>query len=331
MRGLDLALAALLLILPAACSKSQIPPGKDAILLSKVQSLTLRGNRMTSSRRVSPIPQLKCIGPSKKICNLYQVETMRCRNDGYDYDAEDVQWTCTATLPPEFKLGATDVICEGYRNADDKWVLKGSCGVEYRMLLTDLGERRFGKLEKDSSWFSLKNGNMNAPGRVLQKVLSVLGDLIFFGSFIAIPAIMIWPLIARCMGLQRHRRDRGRGTGWGGFWGGGGGGGGGGRDDGYYPDPPPPYSSSDCSSGNTFGIGSRQGWTPGFWTGALGGAAAGYHMGQRAGTRRGYSSPRSTPFGRGDYDAGEGSSGTQPSMRFSASSSSTGFGSTRRR
>lgn len=329
MRSLDLALVALLLILPAACSKSQKPPGKDAILLSNVQSLTLRGNRMTSSRRVSPIPQLSCIGPSKKICNLYQVETMRCKNDGYDYDAEDVQWTCTAPLPPQFKLGATDVICEGYHNADDKWVLKGSCGVEYRMLLTDQGEKEFGQIGKGSSWFSRQNGNNNALGRVVQKLFGVLGELIFFGSFIAVTAVILWPLIARCFGLSQPRRDRRRGQGWGGFWGGGGGGGG--HDDGHYPGPPPPYSSSDCSGGNTSGFGSRQGWTPGFWTGALGGAATGYHMGQRAGTRRGYSSPRSTAFGRGDYDAGEGSSGTQPSMRFSASSSSTGFGSTRRR
>lgn len=31
-----------------------------------------------------------------------------------DYGDEDVNWACTASLPKEFKLGATDVICEGY-------------------------------------------------------------------------------------------------------------------------------------------------------------------------------------------------------------------------
>lgn len=82
---------------------------------------------------------------------------MRCTNQGYDYDIEDVQWTCTADLPAEFKLGATDVICEGYRNADDKWVLKGSCGVEYRLLLTEAGEKRFGKKGSDSEWDWAKN------------------------------------------------------------------------------------------------------------------------------------------------------------------------------
>ncbi|GKZ39419.1 hypothetical protein AbraIFM66950_000270, partial [Aspergillus brasiliensis] len=137
-----------LLLFPHA-ALSDRPPGKDAILLSRVRSLTLRGNRLTTSRRVSPIPQLKCTGPSKRICNLYEIDTMRCTNEGYDYDEEDVQWTCTASLPPELKLGATDVICEGYRNADDKWILKGSCGVEYRLLLTEFGEERFGHMRNE--------------------------------------------------------------------------------------------------------------------------------------------------------------------------------------
>ncbi|CAI7572992.1 unnamed protein product [Penicillium bialowiezense] len=131
-----------LLIAPAICDT---PPGKDAILLSNVKTLTLRANRETSARRVTPIPQLSCVGPSKKICKLYQPEVMRCTNQGYDYDVEDVQWTCKTDLPAELKLGATDVICEGYRNADDKWVLKGSCAVEYRMLLTEIGEKRYGR------------------------------------------------------------------------------------------------------------------------------------------------------------------------------------------
>ncbi|KNG81846.1 hypothetical protein ANOM_008891 [Aspergillus nomiae NRRL 13137] len=142
--NLQALLSFLLLVLPVL-SYGRNPPGNNAILLSNVQTLTLRGNRLTTSRRVDPIPQLKCTGPSKRICDLYPIDVMRCTNAGYDYDEEDVQWTCTASLPQEFKLGSTDVVCEGYRNADDKWVLKGSCGVEYRLLLTELGERKFGR------------------------------------------------------------------------------------------------------------------------------------------------------------------------------------------
>lgn len=102
----------------------------SAILLSKVKTLTLYGDKQTSHRRISSIPQLTCIGGSG--CQHYNVDLMRCQNAGSEYDAEDVQWTCSASLPPEFKLGSTEVVCEGYNNADDPWILKGSCGVEYR-------------------------------------------------------------------------------------------------------------------------------------------------------------------------------------------------------
>ncbi|KAJ5205485.1 Protein of unknown function DUF1183 TMEM66 [Penicillium cf. griseofulvum] len=311
-----LALKALLLISPATCNSNPKPPGKDAILLSNVQTLTLRAHRMTSSRRVSPIPQISCAGPSKQICNLYQPEVMRCTNQGYDYDVEDVQWTCTADLPAEFKLGATDVICEGYRNADDKWVLKGSCGVEYRLLLSEAGEKRFGKKPGDSEWDWAGKGR---SGTGVQKMMAVLGDLIFFGFIAAVFVMIFWPILAQCFGWGNRRARRpGPAPGWGGFWGGGGGGGGGGDGN----DPPPPYSSFDPYKS----AGRQQGWTPGFWTGTLGGAAAGYHMGRRSGN----GSRGTMPMGRsGRYDPGEGSSSSPP--QFSSSTASTGFGSTRRR
>ncbi|KAK6601501.1 hypothetical protein H4I96_06842 [Botrytis cinerea] len=115
---------------------------KNAILLSKVKSLTLRDNAQTSHRRVSAVPQLSCSGPG---CRHYKVDVMRCTNQGSDYSSEDIQWSCTANLPEEFKLGSTDVICEGYDSKDDEYVLKGSCAVEYRLLLTEEGEAKYGK------------------------------------------------------------------------------------------------------------------------------------------------------------------------------------------
>ena len=85
--------------------------------LSKVKSLTFKSNSQTTARRVKPIPQMQCIGPAN-VCKLYSVDTMRCMNAGSDYDEENVQWTCTASLPPEFKLGSTDVSCEGYASSE---------------------------------------------------------------------------------------------------------------------------------------------------------------------------------------------------------------------
>ncbi|KAI9036064.1 DUF1183 domain protein [Aspergillus affinis] len=175
-------------------ASSQTPPGNKAILLSKVQTLTLRGDRLTSSRRVSPTPQLQCVGPSKRICQSYPIDVMRCTNAGHDYDEEDVQWTCTASLPPELKLGSTDVICEGYRNADDPWVLKGSCGVEYRLLLTDLGEKEFGRQHDD-------NLSQGIARNKWQRLLALVGDLIFFGFIVAVIEDVVRLAVAGVVGL----------------------------------------------------------------------------------------------------------------------------------
>lgn len=46
------------------------------------------------------------------ICSKYQIDVLRCENKGSGYDSEDIQWSCTASLPPELKLGSTDVVRE---------------------------------------------------------------------------------------------------------------------------------------------------------------------------------------------------------------------------
>lgn len=140
MRLLTLMLAALGLsiILPA---EGRTP--SNAVLLTKVKTLTLRAGRQTSARRTAPIPQLKCVGGNAR-AHAGVMDAMRCTNVGNDYDGDDVQWTCTANLPSEFKLGSTEVLCEGYDSPDDPYVLKGSCGVEYRLQFTELGEQKYG-------------------------------------------------------------------------------------------------------------------------------------------------------------------------------------------
>ncbi|KAL4941447.1 hypothetical protein BDV06DRAFT_212661 [Aspergillus oleicola] len=224
-----------LLTLPSASQSTsntqQKPPGKNAILLSQVHSLTLRGGKLTSSRRVSPIAQLKCTGPSERICNMYEIDSMRCTNEGYGYDEEDVQWTCTASLPGEFKLGSTDVVCEGYRNADDPWVLKGSCGVEYRLLLTEEGEWKFGQGSFDEdNWWRNQKGKKRKDSKL---TLETLFNLVFWGIFLGVFLWIVIALLRDCFGGPRRRTRPGpRG-------GGGGGGGGGGP---YSGDSPPPYS-----------------------------------------------------------------------------------------
>ncbi|KAI1393923.1 uncharacterized protein F4822DRAFT_424387 [Hypoxylon trugodes] len=288
---------------------------KNAILLSDVQSLTLRGNNaQTTHRRAAAIPQLRCIS-SPAICRLHELDIMRCTNQGSGYDSEDIQWSCAASLPPELKLGSTDVACEGYSGPNDPYILKGSCGAEYRLILTEEGEKRFPDLAKGGGGW----GGSGEEG--------LDWSAIIFGVIFAL--VCMWIVYSACLApnqnggrrppvVQRRPRNNWDGGGGGGFdpgFGPGGGGGGGSWDD-----PPPPYPGPKSSSSQS------QGWRPGFWSGLAGGTAAGYMAGNMAGNRQ-----------RNDYGWGAGPS-SAPSFNRSNSRStssaryeSTGFGSTSRR
>jgi hypothetical protein len=259
---------------------------------------------------------------------------MRCTNSGSGYDNDDVEWTCKASLPPEFKLGSTDVICEGYKSPDDPYILKGSCGVEYRLVLTEQGEEKFGK----KSWWD--SGEDTYRPHASTKTDRFVSGL-FWLLFVGVACWMIYGWVtnraAARGGANPNPRPRG---GWGG-------GGGGGDDN----DPPPPYDPRP-PPGKSYGTSTRPaaGWTPGFWTGTLGGAAAGYMMGNRGQQNQnnrynqgggwfGGGNTNQNQAGGGWFGGGngEGSSGSRRSGGGSGptpSSSryeSTGFGSTRRR
>ncbi|EME42911.1 hypothetical protein DOTSEDRAFT_72371 [Dothistroma septosporum NZE10] len=211
---------------------------KDAVKLSSIKTLTLRDGALTSARRVEPIPQLTCIGGNAK--GLYDVDVMRCTNAGSEYGAEDIQWTCKASLPPEFKLGSTDVICEGYENPDDPHILKGSCGVEYRLILTPQGEEKYRDRINNKAWRSKnRSGDESSLGDGLATTL-------FWIIFAAIVCVILYSIFTGADTNGGRRPANGRRAG-GAYWGGG--------DD--NDDPPPPYTPrgepGDKSSGS---------WTP---------------------------------------------------------------------
>ena len=153
---------------------------KDAVLLSNVRSLTLQDGKKTTARRVSAIPQLTCVGGNAK--GFYDVDVMRCKNSGSEYDPEDIQWTCQANLPPEFKLGSTEVVCEGFDSSADSYVLKGSCGVEYRLVLTQMGEEKYGK----GSWFKNRVNDFSSTdhGSSSRSIGSMLFSVLFWIAFV---------------------------------------------------------------------------------------------------------------------------------------------------
>lgn len=213
-----------------------------------------------------------------------------------------MQWTCTAELPREFKLGSTEVICEGYRDANDPWILKGSCAVEYRMLLTEEGETKYGHLMGSGKIFGGNDGEEYDDRTWKEKLWDLFKGLGTM-AIIMVGFIALMTLCTRITGGNTARGD-------GGWFGGGDGGGGGGWGP---PGPPPPYDYQPGRYTKT------ESWRPGFWSGAAAGAAAGYGLGSRrsAGRRVDTFTPSSSS-----------SSMASPS---GATRESTGFGGTRRR
>lgn len=100
----------------------------DRILLSNVGSLLFRPNQMTTGRRSSPIQQMRCNG-----INCHKgPNSIMCRNNGMTDN--DIVWECTGRgLVPGYVMKGVTVSCEGYNDAYDPYILRGSCGVVYRI------------------------------------------------------------------------------------------------------------------------------------------------------------------------------------------------------
>jgi len=337
-----LLISTLALIQPTTAARAQ----HEKILLSRVQTLTVRAERPTTHRRVPAVPQLACTGGAAR--GLFALDALQCRNQGSDYGAESVQWACAASLPPEFRLGATEVVCEGWAHSADRWVLSGSCAVRYSLHLTEEGERRYGGggRKGEGSWLGGEDGEDGDGYREWrgERGRNTVAGVLFWALFVGVLGWMVYAAFFRGRGREGRagRLGGAGGGGWGG-WGPGGGGGGNPFND-ESSDPPPPYSRSAKGAGTTAaprssnaGWGARQrgagsSWIPGFLGGAAGGAAAGFAAGRFA--SRGQR-PESSRQAAQRPEPGAGSrpsSSSAPGPGYSSARyESTGFGGTSRR
>ncbi|XP_004696248.1 store-operated calcium entry-associated regulatory factor [Echinops telfairi] len=126
----------------------------DRMLLRDVKALTLHYDRYTTSRRLDPIPQLKCVGGTAG-CDSYTPKVIQCQNRGWD--GYDVQWECKTDLDIAYKFGKTVVSCEGYESSEDQYVLRGSCGLEYNLDYTELGLKKLRESGKSHSFNSFSD------------------------------------------------------------------------------------------------------------------------------------------------------------------------------
>lgn len=113
--------------------------GADAgqkVLLKDVTSLVFTKGELTTGRRSAPVSQLLC-DSEWAVCR-YEPSSIGCKNTGWD--GNDVVWQCEVTggLPSNVKLGKMKVSCEGYEYPDDPYILKGSCGLIYRLERTGI-------------------------------------------------------------------------------------------------------------------------------------------------------------------------------------------------
>lgn len=300
----------------------------ERVRLSDVQTLTLHKDRMTTGRRSRPVQQLSCVGGSG--CKVFTPAVVQCYNRGSD--GVDVQWECKADMDKSLSFGQMEVVCEGYDNPEDPFILKGSCGLEYSLQRSDDGNgHEYGNYH-DQHAYKKTSGD---------KIPAFVGWIIVAGV-----AWFVWTIYKTCIRQPQHSRtnsDRPEGPDTRGF--GTGTGGGSSRHD-----PPPPYSSFDSSSypGDSCGgtqpppaqapAGNRG---PGFWSGLSAGGALGYLFGGR---NTGYGG--GSMFGGGNYGGysrgpayNPGNSGSSwgnasSSSSFGSSSgtrSASGFGGTRRR
>jgi len=225
------------------------------VLLSSIRSLTFYKDSETQSRRGKPISQLTCNG---KACKLYTPDVVRCQNAG-GYGT-DVDWKCEADLPEALRLGRIEVSCEGWSGPGDSYVMKESCGLEYK--LVDVPK----ELWRDDG------GTHVFPSRLNRWFRSAVSDpvSILFGIiWIAVLGILLYSFLKSCLGdSSRTRTNRppfrpsprpGPSSGSGSF-------------PGHHTDTPPPYTKYANQPSNPTNPTNGEGWRPGFWTGAaLGG------------------------------------------------------------
>ncbi|XP_046632626.1 store-operated calcium entry-associated regulatory factor-like isoform X1 [Daphnia pulicaria] len=111
-------------------------PVDYSIQMSKIKVLTLNHGKMTNSRRVPAVPQLKCVGGTAG-CRAFIPQVVQCENQGSD--GITIQWECKTDMDNSYRFGKIIVICEGYDYPGDHYVLVGSCGLEYNIDLTKEG------------------------------------------------------------------------------------------------------------------------------------------------------------------------------------------------
>jgi len=328
-------------------------PGK--VLLRDIQVLTLRNGKMTTGKRSSPVPQLKCVGGSAQ--GAFNPQVVQCYNRGWD--GVDVQWECKADMDNLYRFGEIEVVCEGYDYPDDAYITKGSCGLEYTLEYTQEGRAK--RKDSSSGWFGSDSHSSSWHHDRTRSELNGkwkgIGDLVTLGgiafAMYAIYKCCLAPSLGHNVGDRQYSSTDGDYP-TGGPGGGSGGGGGwfnpGGQNQNQHHQGGGFNDGSCGGGGDTYTRAPGTGGTGGFWSGMATGGLLGYLFGGSGynrtnynnyggywGGRRGYGTGNWGGTGGGSWFGGGGGGRTYTSSSSPSSSSSSGtrtasgFGGTRRR
>ncbi|GKT37734.1 Store-operated calcium entry-associated regulatory factor like protein [Aduncisulcus paluster] len=95
--------------------------------ISQLSVLVFHRDSFTTSRKAAYYPQIELIGGNA--ANDASIpDQITCENIGYD--GISVAWQCTTEMPVQFKLSRTDVVCEGWTQPGDSYIVPGSCSVQ---------------------------------------------------------------------------------------------------------------------------------------------------------------------------------------------------------
>lgn len=78
---------------------------------------------------------MQCIGTGKQCKKDLLPNVVQCYNMGTDGVA--IQWKCDAELNLHVLFDSIDISCEGYYDAQDQYILSGSCGLKYKLKITN--------------------------------------------------------------------------------------------------------------------------------------------------------------------------------------------------
>jgi len=283
-------IAIAIICLFVASNAQQYYGNSDAVLLEQVRALTFATGQWTNGRRSSPIPQLQCVGGSAQGQIENMPKSVQCQNVGSD-GFGNVQWKCEADLDSSVRFGQTTVNCEGYTYPDDPYILKGSCGLEYTLDLTEQGRQN-----KGQAFHSTPSYHTNYYGE--HKGFS-WGNVVMILIF----CVIIFGLVRQCTHNTTNSSSYSSVPHSDSY------------NTGYYQ--PPVYPSASSSS-----------WRPGFWSGlGAGGLLSHFFRPRTYGQTYGHNNTFGNNYGAPSFR----SSGSFGSTTTSSPRTASAFASTKRR